>query len=132
MPTERKRGIVANLTAKLRRAKALVLMQTQGLSVADQNQLRKKLRNDGLEFSVVKNTLFRLAIKDAGAANLDEILHGPTAVAFGYDEESAVARTVVDYVKTSKIVTIKAGALGTLPLTAQQVEDLAKLPGREQ
>jgi len=132
MPTEHKRNIVVNLVAKLRRAKALVLMQTQGLSVADQTQLRKKLRGDGLEFAVVKNTLFRLAIKDAEAADLDEILRGPTAVAFGYDDESTVAKSIVDYVRTSKIVTIKAGALGRLPRTAQQVEDLAKLPGRDQ
>src|SRR5450631_1528280 len=121
MPTKRKEGIVATLTEKLGRAKALVLMQAQGLTVAEQTDLRKKLRAGGMEFQVVKNTLFRLATHQADAANVDATLNGPTAVAFGYDDETSVAKAIVDYVKTSKIVTIKAGMLGKLPLSATQV-----------
>ena len=91
MPTPRKTSIVESLTEKLRRAKALVLMQTQGLNVAEQTDLRKKLRAGGMEFQVVKNTLFRNATHAAGVANVDEILNGPTSVAFGYEDEAAVA-----------------------------------------
>ena len=132
MPTPRKEGIVSALTEKLRRSKSLVLMQAQGLTVAEQTELRKKLRAGGMEFQVVKNTLFRIATKAADTANVDDILNGPTAVAFGYEDETAVARAIVDYVKTSKIVTIKAGMLGKLSLSAKQVEDLSKLPGRNE
>jgi large subunit ribosomal protein L10 len=131
MPTPRKEGIVEDLTAKLKRAKALVLVEIQGLKTADQIILRKKLRENNLEFQVVKNTLFRLSTHQTESANLDKILAGPTAVAFGYDDEIAVAKAVSDYVRTSKIVKIKAGMLGKTAMSAAQVEDLAKLPGRD-
>lgn len=131
MPTPRKEGIVEDLTAKLKRAKALVLVEIQGLKTSEQIVLRKKLRENKLEFQVVKNTLLRLSTHQSESANLDKILAGPTAVAFGYDDEIAVAKTVSDYVRTSKIVKIKAGMLGKTAMTAAQVEDLAKLPGRD-
>jgi large subunit ribosomal protein L10 len=84
-----------------------------------------------MEFQVVKNTLFRNATHAAGVANVDEILNGPTSVAFGYEDEAAVAKAVMDYVRTSKIVTVKGGMLGAQKLNASQMESLAKLPGRD-
>src|SRR5579883_1896512 len=98
MPTPRKNAIIDTLTEKLRRAKALVLMQTQGLNVAEQTELRKKLRSSGMEFQVVKNTLFRNATHAAGVANVDDVLVGPTAIAIGYDDDASVAKAVLDYV----------------------------------
>lgn len=132
MPTPRKINIVESLTDKVRRATAMVLLQAQGLTVKDQTDLRKKLRSNGMEFQVVKNTLFRNATHGAGTANIDDILNGPTAVVFGYEDEAALAKALVDYVRTSKIVTIKAGMLGKQALKTAQVEDLAKLPGRKE
>ena len=131
MPTPRKIKIVESLTEKLRRAKALVLMQTEGLTVAAQTELRKKLRSGGMEFQVVKNTLFRTATRAADVANVDEILNGPTAVAIGYQDETTVAKAILDYVKTSKIVTVKGGMMGSQKLSIAQVEGLSKLPGRD-
>ncbi len=131
MPTQRKSEIIQSLTDKLRRMKALVLMQTQGLNVADQNDLRHKLRGSGLDFVVVKNTLFRNATREAGVANVDDVLNGPTSVAIGYDDEMSAAKAVLDYVRTSKIVTVKGGMLGSQKLNAAQLESLAKLPGRD-
>jgi large subunit ribosomal protein L10 len=128
MATKRKEGIVARLSDTLRRAKAVVLVQAQGITVAEQTQLRKKMRADGLEFQVVKNTLFRLATREANVANIDPILNGPTAAVFGFDDEIGAAKATADYVKTSKIVTIKAGILGPRALTVAQVESLATLP----
>jgi large subunit ribosomal protein L10 len=130
MPTEHKNAIITSLAEKLRRMKALVLMQVQGLNVADQNALRHKLRDSGLEYVVVKNTLFRNATRRAGVADVDDVLNGPTSVAIGYDDETSVAKTVLDYVRTSKVVTVKGGMLGTQKLSTAQVESLAKLPGR--
>ncbi len=131
MPTPRKNAIIDTLTEKLRRAKALVLMQTQGLNVAEQTELRKKLRSSGMEFQVVKNTLFRNATHAAGVANVDDVLVGPTAIAIGYDDDASVAKAVLDYVRTSKIVTVKAGMMGNQKLSAAQLESLSKLPGRD-
>lgn len=130
MPTPRKIGIVEDLTAKLRRMKALVLVQAQGMKMSDQNELRKKMRTSGLDFVVVKNTLFRHATRAANVANVDDILAGPTAAVIGYDDEAAVAKTTLDYIKTSKVVTVKGGMLGNQKLNAAQLDTLAKLPGR--
>lgn len=132
MPTPRKAGIIEQLTDKLKRSSAMVLMQTQGLTVADQTDLRKKLHGNGIDFQVVKNTLLRIATKDAGVADLDADLVGPTAVAIGYADEGAVAKAVMDYIRTSKIVTVKAGMIGRQSFNAKQVEDLARLPGRQE
>ncbi len=132
MPTPHKEQLVASLTAKVRRSKTIVLMQAQGLSVSEQTTLRRKLRAAGdVEFQVVKNTLFRIATHDANVANVDSALNGPTAVAFGYDDEITVAKAIADYIRTSKIVTLKAGILGKQTLSVKQIETLATLPGRD-
>jgi large subunit ribosomal protein L10 len=130
MPTPRKIGIVADLTAKLRRMKALVLVQAQGMKMSDQNDLRKKLRGSGLDFVVVKNTLFSNATRAANVANVDDILAGPTAAVIGYDDETSAAKATLEYVRTSKVVTVKGGMLGKQKLNAAQLDSLAKLPGR--
>jgi large subunit ribosomal protein L10 len=132
MPTKRKEGIVEHLTEKLRRAKSLVLLEAQGLTVEDQIVLRKKLRANNMEFQVVKNTLFRIATHNVQTPNIDPILNGPTAVAFSYGDELEVTKAISEYVKTSKIVKIKAGLLGKTVFTATQVEELAKLPGAKE
>jgi large subunit ribosomal protein L10 len=132
MPTPRKEAIVAALAEKLGRSKAVVLVQSQGLSVAEQNDLRKKLRTGGLDFQVVKNTLFRLAARQANIAAPDSVLTGPTAAAIGYDEEPATAKTVLDSIKSFKVVSVKAGILRQVHLNAAQVDDLSKLPGRNE
>ncbi len=128
MPTEAKAAIISGLVEKLRRSKAVVLMQTQGLSVAEQIDLRKKMHTAQLDFQVVKNTLLRIATHEADVANIDKQLNGPTAVAIGYGDESAAAKAVMDYVRTSKIVTVKGGMLGKVPFEANQLEDISKLP----
>jgi large subunit ribosomal protein L10 len=130
VPTEQKAQIITDLTERLRRSKAVILLQTQGLSVADQIDLRKKLRASNIEFQVVKNTLLRIATHEAGVANIDSELFGPTAIAIGYDEEAATAKAVFDYIRTSKIVTVKAGFLGRMAFKGGQLEDISKLPGK--
>lgn len=131
MPTEEKATIIRLLTEKLRRSRAVVLLQMQGMSVADQTDLRKKLRAAQIDFQVVKNTLLRIATNGAGVANIDRYLVGPTAVAIGYGDESATAKAVLDYVRTSKTVTVKAGMLGTMAFAGNQIEDISRLPGKQ-
>ena len=132
MPTQRKIQIVESLTEKLRRAKTTVLVQAQGMSVAEQTEMRKKFRSSGLDFQVVKNTLLRHATHSADTANIDDVLSGPTAVVIGYQDEVGVAKAVLDYIRTSKTVTVKAGMLGKQKLNPAQLESLSKLPGRDQ
>jgi len=130
MPTQAKAEKIDELTDKLGRATVAILVQTQGLKVKDMTDLRNKMRAAKLEFQVAKNTLLRIATERNNMSALDKsIFNGQTAVAFGYDDEVAAAKAVSDYIRTSKIVVLKSGILGGHALTADQVENLAKIPG---
>jgi large subunit ribosomal protein L10 len=107
-----------------------ILVQTQGLTVKDMNDLRNKMRAAKIEFQIAKNTLLRIASERNNMVNVDKsIFNGQTAVAFGYDDEIAAAKAVADYIRTSKVAQLKSGILGGRTLTADQVESLAKMPG---
>ncbi len=135
MPTPQKAQEIDELTAKLERMRAGVLLSTQGLTVAELTALRRRLSDQRIELHVVKNTLLRIASERAHVENLEPVLHGQTTIAIGYDDEVAPAKVVSDYMRTSrtgKPVTVKAGILERAPITPQQVEALAKTPPREQ
>jgi large subunit ribosomal protein L10 len=130
MPTQAKAEKIDELTGKLGRAVVTILVQTQGLKVKDMNELRSKMRAARIELQVAKNTLLRIATERNQMDNLDKsIFKGQTAVAFGYEDEIATARAVTDYIRTSKVAVLKSGILGGRALTADQVENLAKMPG---
>lgn len=130
MPTQAKAEKIDELTGKLGRAVVTILVQTQGLKVKDMNELRSKMRAARIELQVAKNTLLRIATERNRMDNLDKsIFKGQTAVAFGYEDEIATARAVTDYIRTSKIAVLKSGILGGRALTADQVENLAKMSG---
>ena len=130
MPTQAKAEKIDELTDKLRRSVIAILVQTQGLKVKDMNELRAKMRAAKVEFQIAKNTLLRIASERNNMDELDKnIFNGQTAIAFGYEDEVNTAKTVTDYVRTSKIVVLKSGILSGRALTANQVEDLAKIPG---
>jgi len=130
MPTQAKAEKIDELTGKLGRAVVTILVQTQGLKVKDMNELRSKMRAARIELQVAKNTLLRIATERNQMDNLDKsIFKGQTAVAFGYEDEIATARAVTDYIRTSKIAVLKSGILGGRALTADQIENLAKMPG---
>lgn len=135
MPTEAKAAIIEELTERLRRMRAAVLLQTQGMSVAEITDLRRRLGNSGIDLHVAKNTLLRIASEHANLENLEALLHGQTTIALGYDDEVTVAKAVSDFVRTARIPhppVIKSGILGRSPIKAEQVEALAKTPPRNQ
>jgi len=130
MPTQAKAEKIDELTDKLGRSVIAILVQTQGLKVKDMNELRAKMRASKVEFQIAKNTLLRIASERNDMDELDKsIFNGQTAIAFGYEDEINTAKTVTDYIRTSKIVVLKSGILGGRMLTANQVEDLAKMLG---
>jgi large subunit ribosomal protein L10 len=130
MPTQAKAEKIDELAEKLGRASVAILVQTQGLKVKDMNELRGKMRAAKLEFQIAKNTLLRIAAERNKMDHLDKsIFTGQNAVAFGYDDEVAAARTVADYVHTSRVAVLKSGILGGRALTADQIENLARMPG---
>ena len=130
MPTPAKAKVIDELAEKLGRASITILVQTQGLTVKDMNDLRSKMRAARLEFRVAKNTLLRIASERNNMTELDKsIFNGQTTVALGYDDEVAAAKAVADYARTSKILVLKSGILAGRALTAEQVENLARMPG---
>ncbi len=135
MPTAAKAAIIQEMTDKLNQARGAVLIKTEGLTVAETQDLRRKLRAQGIELYVIKNTLLRIASQAAEYQDLSSVLAGQTAIALGYSDEVAVAKAISEYLrtaKTAKPVVVKAGILEKAPITAKQVEDLAKIPPRDQ
>lgn len=135
MPTEAKAAAIEELVEKLQRAKAAVLLQTEGLTVAEISELRRRMSANNVELHVVKNTLLRIASERASYRDLSAILKGQTTIAISYEDEVAPAKTISEYmrtVRTGKPVTIKAGILDREPIPVDQVDALAKIPPREQ
>ncbi|MFH0809626.1 MAG: 50S ribosomal protein L10, partial [Pseudomonadota bacterium] len=109
-----------------------ILTDYRGLTTADLNGLRRRLREANVEYKVVKNTLAQFAAERAGMAELIDLFRGPVAVALGRGDAAVSARALVEYVRSSKLALgIKGGFLGKRLLTARDVETLATLPARE-
>lgn len=126
-----KEQVVSELAAKLATAKATFLADYRGLTVEQVNSLRGQLRNAGAEYQVVKNTLLRLAARDTGAACLDPMLAGPTAIAIASTDPVAPAKVLSDFAKANAKFSLKGGALDGKPLSIADVNALADLPSRE-
>ena len=108
MKRPEKEAVVAQLTDKFREADAIYLTEYRGLTVPQISELREKLGRD-TSYTVAKNTLIRIAAKEAGIEGLDEILAGPTAVTFVKGDFIEAAKTLRDFAKTNKALIIKGG-----------------------
>jgi len=122
---------VDELSGLLTQSKLIVLTDYRGLTVSDLASLRKKLRDQGIEYRVVKNTLTTFAAEKAGKSALKGSLMGPTAIAFVTQDEAAGAKALSDFERTSKVFKIKSALLGSSLLTAGDVGRLATMPSRE-
>src|ERR687895_2569489 len=124
-----KERIVGELVERLRASETLIVADYRGLTMSEIDDVRTKLLEHGARFSVVKNTLTRRAAEEAGVKELVELLEGPTAIAFVQEGDMvAVAKTLSDAARETKVLSIKGGILQGRPMTAEQVRDLAKLP----
>jgi large subunit ribosomal protein L10 len=123
--------VVSELAEKLASAKASFLADYRGLTVDQVNQLRSKLREVGVDYRVVKNTLLKLAAKDTGAACLEKHLAGPTAIAIVMDDPVAPAKVLSEYAKQNIKFELKAGALEGKLLSLDDIKALSDLPSRE-
>jgi large subunit ribosomal protein L10 len=134
MPLRRseKEDVIGKMAERLGRAGAIVVTDYRGLNVAQFEELRTKLREAGSEIAVVKNSLLRRAMAQAEISAPDELLRGPTAVAFLYDDLSRPAKVLREAVKSTEILTIKGGLMGATVMDARAVGALADLPTREE
>ena len=125
-----KEQIVAELTERLRTTDSLIVTDYRGLSVSEMDDLRTRLIEVGARFSVVKNTLTRLAVEAAGTTELLELLDGPTAIAFvqSGSDPAAVAKVLHETARTGRLLVIRGGLFDGRPIADSEVEELAKLP----
>ena len=128
---EAKKAIVAELADRLKNSCTGVLVNYKGINVADDTALRKELREAGVKYSVVKNTLLSRAAEMADLAGLQSTLEGTTAIATSDEDYTAAARILSNFAKKSKTFEIKAGYLDGSVIDLATVDNLAKLPSRE-
>ena len=132
MPTPQKAHAIDELTDSLKRAQLAVLTDYRGLKVSDLQGLRATLRPMGAEFHVAKNTLTRIAAGNAGMQGLDALLEGPSGLVFAFTDPVQTAKAVADFVRSSRVLTVKGGVMGDRVVSAADVEAIATLPSREE
>ena len=132
MARPEKEAVVKELTDKFTSAKSLLITDYLGLNVAEMTELRRKLREAGVEFKVVKNTLATIAANDVEMDEMTKYFSGPTAIAFGEEDAVSPAKILVEYAKDHKVLEVKAGLLNGEIIAKEKVEALAEIPSREE
>ena len=135
MPSEKvlleKQALVASLTDKLNAAAAGVVVDYSGISVADDTVLRRKLREAGVEYAVVKNTLLGRAADNAGYGDLKDVLAGSTAIALSTEDPLAPAKILCEYADKNANFKVKAGIFEGKVVSDATVKELSQVPPRE-
>ena len=124
-----KERVVAELAERLRASDTLIVADYRGLTMSEIDGVRSELLRHGARFSVVKNTLTKRAAEQAGVPSIVELLEGPTAIAFVLEGDMvAVAKTLNDTARQTKVLSLKGGLLQGQPVSAEEVQKLAALP----
>ncbi|CAM4237040.1 MULTISPECIES: 50S ribosomal protein L10 [Bacillus] len=128
---ETKQQVVTEIAEKLRESKSTIVVDYRGLTVSEVTELRKNLREAGVEFKVYKNSLTRRAAESAEMAELNEFLTGPNAIAFSNEDVVAPAKVLNDFATKHEALEIKAGVIEGKLVTLDEVKAIATLPSRE-
>ncbi len=131
MRIEEKQQIAEDLRDRLSKSAIIVLTDYKGLDVAAMNDLRRKLRAEGIEYQVVKNTLLIRAAEDNDIALIKDYFKGPSAIALSYDDPISPAKVLSQFAKENDKLEIKVGVMNGQVLDANAIRALAKLPSRE-
>lgn len=129
--TDAKRAKVAEIKEKLEKAQSFVLIDYKGLTVAQDNELRRAFRESGVSYEVMKNRFLNIALNDMGYPQFANDLNGPTAVAMGSTDIAAPARVAFDKQKAFKKIAIKCGFVDGNYLDEEGCKALSTMPGRE-
>ncbi|MCB9136682.1 MAG: 50S ribosomal protein L10 [Anaerolineales bacterium] len=125
---QRKDEILESYKAWLDKSRAIIVTEYKGLAVKDLDTLRQKMRDNGGEFHIVKNTLGKKLLQDAGYSVDENMFTGSTAIGFAFEDAPGLAKALSDYANTSEFVNIKGGYLANNLMNASQVKALADLP----
>lgn len=130
---ERKKEIIKDLSGRFSKAKDIMFLGFQGLTVKESSELRKRLRGENVDFKVAKKTLIKRGLKDAKIENADNLnLEGPVGVAVGYDDKISLAKLAYEYFKINNKLQILGGFISSEYMNADEVKALALLPTKEQ
>ena len=122
---------IAEIKTTMQNAKGLVLADFRGIKVAQDTKLRRKMREAGVEYSVIKNNMASIAAKEAGIEGLDNYLKGPLAMVSSKNDPVAPAKLISEFIKDNRIMEIKGGLVEGKVIDADAVKALANLPPRE-
>lgn len=128
---EQKRQVVSEVKEKLNASVSTVVTDYRGLTVAEVTELRKQLREAGVDYQVLKNTLVRRATEEVGLTEIDQFLTGPTAIAFSQEDVIAPAKVLYNFAKEHKNLEIKGGIIEGRLMNSDEMKQIASLPSRE-
>lgn len=128
---EAKKLLVEEIKDKIQRAKSLTFVDYRGLTVEEDTKMRAAFRNAGADYKVYKNRLLLRALEECGITGLESVLEGTSAVAFGYEDEVTPNKIIVDTIKDTQKMQIKAGVLNGQIIDVAMVEKLANIPSKE-
>ncbi len=129
---ELKQPIVNEISEKIKTAQALVLVDHRGLTVAEDTELRKKLREENVSYKVYKNTMMNFAFKGTDFEQLADLLNGPSALAISETDPAAPARVLVDFAKKAKALEIKGGVIEGKLYDADALKEIANILPKDQ
>ncbi|MGX7059971.1 50S ribosomal protein L10 [Vagococcus humatus] len=127
----KKAQIVDQVSAKFKDAASVVVVDYRGLTVEEVTELRKQLRDAGVEMRVIKNSILSRAAVQAGLEGMEDVFVGPTAVAFSNEDVVAPAKIMNDFAEKAEALEIKGGVIEGKVSSVEQITELAKLPNRE-
>ena len=129
---ELKQPIVQAIADDIKDAQSVVLVDYRGLTVAQDTELRKQLREAGVIYKVCKNTMMKRAFEGTEFAGLEEYLEGPSALVVSKDDATAPARIICKFAKTAEALEVKAGVVEGNVYDAAGINELSKVPSREE
>ncbi|MFV0440187.1 MAG: 50S ribosomal protein L10 [Lachnospirales bacterium] len=128
---EAKKVVIDEIKEKISKASSVVLVDYRGITVEQDTELRKKLREAGVEYKIYKNTMVKFAVDGTEYEGLKDYLAGPTALAFSYDDPTLSGRLLIDDVKKIDAISFKAGVLDGVLYDQDQMQAVAAIPSRE-
>ena len=128
---ELKQPVVQAIAEDVKDAVSVVLVDYRGLTVAEDTEMRKQLREAGVVYKVCKNTMMKRAFEGTDFAQLDEYLEGPNAIAISKEDATAPARIICDFAKKAEALEVKAGVVEGTVYDAAGIQELSKIPSRE-
>jgi large subunit ribosomal protein L10 len=126
-----KEAVVEGIKEKIGKAQSVILLDYRGLTVDEVTGLRDQMREAGVEYRVLKNTMMTRAADALGIEDAKDLFKGPTAAAFGYEDPVAPAKILVEFIKKTKKTEIKGGVLEGQVIGLDQIKYLAELPSKD-